>query len=151
MDRGCEQAEAPNRRRRAVSRAASHGAKKMARCRLGIHRSESQGEILSVDRTGSAAADLRAVALVAIHRGGGIRPRGGGEPVSDADRPGFRRAFRLPFSRARNECALDDELRFHIDGRIREFIESGLSREDAEAEARLRFGDYDAYRQQTRS
>ena len=66
-------------------------------------------------------------------------------------RRGFRRFFQLPFTRSRMERALDDELRFHLEERIREFHERGLTREQAEAEARLRFGDYEAYRQQTRT
>ncbi|MGH7618232.1 MAG: ADOP family duplicated permease, partial [Gemmatimonadaceae bacterium] len=36
----------------------------------------------------------------------------------------------------------DEELRFHIDGRIDELVAQGMSRADAEREARTRFGDY---------
>ena len=68
--------------------------------------------------------------------------------MSDADRRGFRRVFRLPFARSRLERAVDDELRFHLEERIREFQERGMSREQAEFEARRRFGDYDAYRRE---
>ena len=49
------------------------------------------------------------------------------------------------------ENALDDELRFHIEGRVKEFEARGMTREQAESEARRRFGDYDAYRREARS
>lgn len=44
---------------------------------------------------------------------------------------------------------MDDELRFHLEERVREFESLGMTREQAEAEARRRFGDYNLYRQQT--
>jgi putative ABC transport system permease protein len=58
----------------------------------------------------------------------------------------IRRVFRLPESSARARRALDDELRFHLDGRIEELVAQGLPRHEAETEARRRFGDLDAYR-----
>ena len=66
-------------------------------------------------------------------------------------RRGFRRFFQLPFTRSRMERALDDELHFHLEERIREFHARGMTREEAEAEARRRFGDYDAYRREART
>ncbi|HKN65884.1 MAG TPA: ABC transporter permease, partial [Gemmatimonadaceae bacterium] len=59
--------------------------------------------------------------------------------MSDTPRP--RRVFRIPFSRAALRSGVDDELRFHIEGRIEELMSKGLSRADAEREARRRFGD----------
>jgi predicted permease len=44
--------------------------------------------------------------------------------------------------------ALDDEIRFHLEMRARELVEGGLDPRDAEAEARLRFGDVDSIRSQ---
>jgi putative ABC transport system permease protein len=67
------------------------------------------------------------------------------------DRSVFRRVFRLPSSLSRVERAVDDELRFHLEGRVREFVAQGMTRDQAEAEARRRFGDFDNYRQETRS
>jgi predicted permease len=61
----------------------------------------------------------------------------------------MRRVFRLPESRARARRALDDELRFHLEGRIEELMTQGLSRDEAEAEARRRFGDLDSHRDAT--
>ena len=61
---------------------------------------------------------------------------------------GLRRVFRLPASRDRIPAALDDEFRFHIEGRIDDLVAAGMNRAEAEAEARRRFGDYDAYRRQ---
>src|SRR5262245_27551108 len=48
--------------------------------------------------------------------------------------------------------AVDDELRFHLEGRIEDLMErEGLSRADAEREAQRRFGDFQTYRSETRS
>lgn len=60
-----------------------------------------------------------------------------------------RRVFRLPESRERARRALDDELRFHLEGRIEELMAQGLSRADADAEARRRFGDLASHRDAT--
>ena len=41
----------------------------------------------------------------------------------------LRRVFRLPASRARLDAELDDELRFHLEGRIEELMQrEGLDR-----------------------
>ena len=62
----------------------------------------------------------------------------------------LRRVFRLPASEDRLDREVDDELRFHIDGRIEELVARGWDRRAAEAEARRRFGDYADYRRQAR-
>lgn len=61
----------------------------------------------------------------------------------------MRRVFRLPESRARVRRALDDELLFHLEGRIEELVAQGMSRREAEAEARRRFGDIESHRTAT--
>ena len=61
---------------------------------------------------------------------------------------GARRVFQPPFARRRIGRMVDDELRFHIEGRVEQFMEWGMTREQAEAEARRRFGDYEEYRRQ---
>jgi predicted permease len=61
----------------------------------------------------------------------------------------MRRVFRLPESRARARRALDDELLFHLEGRIDELVAQGMSRPDAEAEARRLFGNIDVHRNAT--
>ena len=58
----------------------------------------------------------------------------------------MRRVFRLPESRARARRAVDDELLFHLEGRIDELVAQGMSRPDAEAEARRRFGNIESHR-----
>ena len=64
----------------------------------------------------------------------------------------LRRVFRLPATKRRAERELDDELRFHLDGRIEELMaREGLSRADAEREATRRFGDLEEYRRQARA
>ena len=62
--------------------------------------------------------------------------------MSMRDWPGLRRLFRLPSTPARVRAAVSQELEFHIAGRIEELIASGMSRDEAEREARRRFGDY---------
>jgi putative ABC transport system permease protein len=61
----------------------------------------------------------------------------------------LRRVFRLPNTQQRMRQELDDELRFHVEGRVEELMERlHLSREKAEREAARRFGDVDAYRRE---
>jgi predicted permease len=62
----------------------------------------------------------------------------------------MRRVFRLPFRRDRLEQAVDEELRFHIEERVREFESQGMTRNEAEAEVQRRFGDYGQYRREAR-
>jgi len=63
----------------------------------------------------------------------------------------MRRVFRLPGSKRRIHDELDTELRFHLEGRIEDLMErEGLSREDAEREARRRFGDFETYKNEAR-
>ena len=64
---------------------------------------------------------------------------------------GLRRAFQLPFSRDRIRRAVDEELRFHIQERVEQFVASGIPREEAEAEARRRFGNLDGYQREARN
>ena len=52
-----------------------------------------------------------------------------------------RRVLRLPVTKPRVVHAVDDEIEFHVQERIDEFIESGMSPAAAAAEARRRFGD----------
>lgn len=61
---------------------------------------------------------------------------------------GARRAFRLPRRGARVEAQVDEELEFHMRGRVEELIAAGRSREEAEAEVRRRFGDVDRWRRE---
>jgi predicted permease len=53
----------------------------------------------------------------------------------------MKRIFRLPFSRDRMRRDVDVELDFHLEGRIEELVAGGMAREDAEREARSRFGN----------
>jgi predicted permease len=63
----------------------------------------------------------------------------------------MRRVFRISGAGRPADRALDDELRFHLEGRVEELMQSeGLARDEAEQEARRRFGDYESYRRQAR-
>ena len=55
--------------------------------------------------------------------------------------PGLRRALRIRPNPADVREDVDQELRFHLEGRIEDLMARGLTREQAEAEARRRFGD----------
>ncbi|MEP7345830.1 MAG: ABC transporter permease [Gemmatimonadaceae bacterium] len=57
------------------------------------------------------------------------------------DRDRWRRGVQLPRAAQRVRTEVDAELQFHIDGRIEELVAQGLSREDAERQARKAFGD----------
>ena len=67
----------------------------------------------------------------------------------DGSRWLLRRVFRLPLTRERARTSIDEELRFHLEGRTEELMAQGLGRKEAEAEARRRFGDPESYRQAT--
>ena len=56
--------------------------------------------------------------------------------------PGLRHVFRLPKGAKQVRADVDAELAFHIEGRIDELVAGGMSRDDAEREARRRFGDF---------
>src|SRR4051812_17173545 len=58
----------------------------------------------------------------------------------------MKRVFRLPGSRQRIDAELAVEFQFHLQERIEQFVASGMSRTEAEAEATRRFGDFEAYR-----
>ncbi|MFC1559115.1 ADOP family duplicated permease [Gemmatimonadota bacterium] len=55
----------------------------------------------------------------------------------------WKRIFRLDFSKDHLKRNLDEELAWHIEGRIEEYQSSGMSSEDARREAFRRFGDLD--------
>ncbi|MFN2564478.1 MAG: ABC transporter permease, partial [Gemmatimonadaceae bacterium] len=63
------------------------------------------------------------------------------EPEPGASWPGLRRVFRLPANQRRVHDEVSDELWFHIQERVEELMDKGLSRDQAEAEVRRRFGD----------
>lgn len=60
------------------------------------------------------------------------------------------KGIQIPASRRRLDRVVDDEFRFHIEERIAEFVASGMTREQAEAEVQRRFGDIRQYHRQTR-
>src|SRR4051812_9986074 len=56
-------------------------------------------------------------------------------------RPRIRRAFRLALRRRDlTDEEIDEELRFHVEMRVSQLMARGLTREEADAEARRRFG-----------
>jgi predicted permease len=63
----------------------------------------------------------------------------------------FRRVFRLPSSKRRLADEVNDEMRFHMEERVKLLVAEGMPREQAEAEARRRFGDYGRWEQETRT
>jgi predicted permease len=65
-----------------------------------------------------------------------------GMPNDDDRPPAWRRYLRFWQSDPKADVA--DELRFHLESAVAEYVAAGMSREAAEAEARRRFGDVDA-------
>lgn len=63
-------------------------------------------------------------------------------------RAGPRGAFRLPRRGAQIDAQVDDELQFHLAGRLEELMAEGRTRAEAEAEVRRRFGDVARWRRE---
>ena len=63
----------------------------------------------------------------------------------------MKRVFRLPGGRQRIDADAEEEFRFHLHERVEELmVREHRSREDAEREARRRFGDYAQYLSEVR-
>ena len=60
----------------------------------------------------------------------------------------MRRAFRIPFSKARLAREVDDEIRFHFQSRIDALVASGVSPDEARATAAKQFGDVAGVREE---
>ncbi|MFI5227971.1 MAG: ADOP family duplicated permease [Gemmatimonadales bacterium] len=60
----------------------------------------------------------------------------------------MRRVFRIPFSRFRLVREVDDEISFHLQSRIDSLVASGMSPEQARAQAVRQFGDLAGVRDQ---
>src|SRR5215207_8576802 len=63
---------------------------------------------------------------------------------------GRKRGVALPATRRRIESELREEFRFHMEERVEQFMASGMTREQAEAEVRRRFGDVETWHQMAR-
>jgi predicted permease len=61
---------------------------------------------------------------------------------------GLRRVFRLPLGSQLVEGEVSEEIRFHLEERIEELMAQGMGRDEAEREARSRFGDPRSVRNQ---
>ena len=59
----------------------------------------------------------------------------------------LRSLFSLVFRRSRVENEMEDELRFHIQSRADDLERSGLSRVEAERQARIEFGAYERFKE----
>lgn len=58
----------------------------------------------------------------------------------------LRRLLRLPATSGRMASDVDAEFRFHLEGRIEQFMAHGMTRDEALAEVQRRFGDAAAYK-----
>jgi putative ABC transport system permease protein len=52
--------------------------------------------------------------------------------------------------RGKVESELDDELRFHLERQVEKYVQSGLSREEAQRRARMEFGGYEQVKEEYR-
>jgi hypothetical protein len=62
----------------------------------------------------------------------------------------FRTLLAYVLRRSRVEHEMEEELRSHLDSRADELEERGLSRAEAERQARVEFGGYDRYKEECR-
>src|SRR5919109_337801 len=58
--------------------------------------------------------------------------------------------IRALFQRTAVETELDDELRFHLEQQVQKFVQSGLSREEAQRRARVEFGGVELAKEECR-
>ena len=58
--------------------------------------------------------------------------------------------FDYLFQRKKFDSELDDEIRFHLDSRIEELVQEGLSESDASTQARREFGGQSRIREDSR-
>src|SRR5689334_996787 len=61
-----------------------------------------------------------------------------------------KKTFRMSDSKPDPKRDVDDEVAFHLDMKIRELIEQGMSPEEARREAMAKFGDVQAIRAELR-
>src|SRR3989442_3580561 len=59
--------------------------------------------------------------------------------------------WRRLFNRSRFERRLDSELQFHLEEQVREYIDSGMSADEARRKARLEFGSLDPIKDDCRA
>src|SRR5215472_13950079 len=57
---------------------------------------------------------------------------------------------RTLFRRKSVETELDDELRFHLERQVEKYVQSGLSREEAQRRARVEFGGVELAKEECR-
>jgi len=62
----------------------------------------------------------------------------------------FRSLMTSLFRGSRVEREMDEELRLHIENRAEDLVKSGLDREEADRRARVEFGGYQKYREESR-
>ena len=60
------------------------------------------------------------------------------------------RRIRRLLQKSRSEAELDQELRFHVDRQIADYVAAGLSPEEARRRARLEFGGLDRVKEEVR-
>src|SRR5690242_5840048 len=106
---------------------------------MGCDRYGSRGEVLLVDERRTRAPARRDEAMVAIHVGG----QQGADLVAGIGGM-MRRIIRRSDLRDDTAHDVSDELRFHLEMRTQEFIERGMSPEDARRAAAGAFGDLGA-------
>jgi predicted permease len=70
--------------------------------------------------------------------------------MSDASGRDRKRALHLPPSRRRIDTELRAEFRFHMEERVEQFVAAGMTREQADAEVRRRFGDIETWHEVAR-
>ena len=127
----------------ALQGAAPVGRRGFDRFRVGSVGEQPARQVLLAHAARPRPAARRIGHMEALRAGRASHPR---DRAMSRIPAGVRRVFRLPSSGERIARELDDEVRFHVDARIKTLREQGFSEEEARAEALRRFGDVDDLR-----
>src|SRR6185503_14740397 len=154
LDRAVYGRRAPGRGGVTLSRAVQARGERAHRGRLGDHREQSSREVLPSHggRKEAAAHVARLLVAVRPRRHARARDRAGfrlrlsmARDPQDAPPPSAERARTwrryLRFFGPRSVDDLDDELRFHIEMRVHDYMTRGMSEADARAATAQRLGD----------
>jgi uncharacterized protein YoaH (UPF0181 family) len=115
----------------------------------GYSESNRKGEVLPPDAARPSPAGDGTVEMGALHRSSRHGHHGRRRCPMSSDRQRHR-GVNLPPSKGRIDSALHEEFQFHLEERIEQFMATGMTRAQAEAEVRRRFGDVDTWHRMAR-
>src|SRR5438270_5809011 len=129
MDRAGHRRRPAYRGRLALSRAPSSRDAPLDQGRMGDVREQSPRQVLHAHAEGTRAVACRERDVDTLRARGVRRARGTGHPSGMTKTPAWRRYLR--FWRSDIAEDVDDELRFHVEMRVSEYISRGMTEDDA--------------------